>query len=843
MLEQQADSTVRDGSSTPRITINDDVPEGFEALLGPQFLFVDLFFNETRIGSSGIINTDGIITFDDPEEVAGQLGSLVIDPALEQWLAEPLPANGHLACYATNDPEGCGQIEADPLALIYNAVLLRLDIFVSPESQRAGLSEQAQFLPDPANKGSAIVSVHGVASELAAAPTRLDLSAAAIISYGRGNLSTDIHYDTQTENSSVNTFNLTHHFNHYEFNAGTYGYSAGGALNDIDLIGVGFATSFNTRVDLEQAFSSQLPVFLPRRAVVQILVNGRIHSGASYAAGNQLLDTTALPDGTYEVEIVINDASGEPRRERRLFTKSALIPPAGRWLLSATAGAIRNSTIETLLPEASTSNVAGVSAARRIGDRSAYRLGVLQYDETTIGQGEFLYLGPRWSLNVAMSAGEQNLQAASIQSTYRLKDHHVSLNATHFSSSVITAEDSPNADFFVADNSRLDLSYQRNLPWLSYGASIGIKRENTVTVADTVAGLNTGTVQGSAELSAQSGNADFDTRTFSLFAQRPILRSRHRRGLIGFRYQQDDKQSLAQLSLDLYFGRGNWRAGTSAALINSSDRGSQWQSSASTGWRLNKPGLGKVAANAYVTNASDLQTYGVSTELKHSWFRANASSDFSRFDNESTTRNSIASFSAHAGFDDDGGGLGGGDIAGAGLIVDVSGEPAGEPFDVLVNNVRVDEGRIGNPQFIGLQAFDQYNVKLRPHSVLSNGIGDTSHTLTLFPGNIGRLSVTARQQALLIAMVADETGNTIDNAVVTTSSNTLLIDDSGLLQAEVHQGEVLEVRKQDGSTCQITVDIAVMEDVVVPDAPIVCVSRTFSAIPISEDNNSLRESE
>ena len=740
------------------------------------------------------------------------------DPELGQWLAEPLQANGHLACYADNDPEGCGRIEADPLALIYNAVLLRLDVFITPESQLAGLGEQAQYLPDPANKGSAIFSVNGVASELSDAPARVDVTVGALLSYGRGHLSTDIQYDTQSDNRRVDTLNLTHHFNRYELNAGTFGYSPGGALNDIDLIGLGFSSSFQTRVDLDEAFSSQLPVYLPRRAVVQILVDDRIYSGASYDAGNQLLDTTALPDGTYEVEIIINDSGSEQRRERRLFTKSALIPPAGRWLVSANAGAVRNSTDESLFPEASGISAAGVSAARRVGNQSAYRLGLLQYDETSIAQGEFLYLGPRWSFNIALSAGEQNLKAASVQSTLRLKDHHISLNATHFSSSLISDDESPDANFFVPDNTRLDLTYNRTLPWISYGASIGLKRESSVP------GFNTGTGTDAVTSAEDIASDSFNTRTFSLYAQRPVLRSRYRRGFVGFRYQQDEQQSNAQLSFDLYFGRGSWRAGTGAALRNSSDQGTQWETSASAGWRSDTLALGSVATDAYVTHGSEFSSYGLDTELRHAWFRANASTDVTRNADESTTRNSIAAFSAHAGFDGSGGTLGGGDISAAGMIIDVSGEPDGEPFDVLVNNARIDQARIGSPQFIGLQPFNQYDIKLRPHSVLGNGIGDTTHTLTLFPGNVGRLSIQARRQILLITTVADESGNRIDSGVVTSSSNTLLIDESGLLQAEVHQGEVLELRRRDRSTCQITVDIEATDDIVVTDAPIICVS-------------------
>ncbi|CAN0485178.1 unnamed protein product, partial [Hapterophycus canaliculatus] len=177
---------------------------------------------------------------------------------------------------------------------------------------------------------------------------------------------------------------------------------------------------------------------------------------------------------------------------------------------------------------------------------------------------------------------------------------------------------------------------------------------------------------------------------------------------------------------------------------------------------------------------------------------------------------------AYAGIDRYGASLGGSDFAQSGLIVDVSGEPAGESFDVLVNNARVATAKIGNPQFIGLQPFENYNVKLRPNTVMGNGIDKANHTLTLFPGNVGRISLLARRQVLLIAMVVDESGRAIKNALVKSSSNTLIIDDSGILQAEVHDNELLKVRRKDGAECVITVSIDTTEEVDVPDMPVVC---------------------
>ncbi|MFK7994155.1 MAG: TcfC E-set like domain-containing protein [Granulosicoccus sp.] len=786
----------------PFLTVNDDVPAGFEALSGPQFMFVDVFFNDEPLGSVGITVTDDTVLIEDPEELAVLMSDTVSDPQLINWLSTPLPANGHLACYAPNDPTGCGQISAAPLAVIYNAVLLRLDVFVMPSSQQAGIPGQRRYLMTPVDEASAIFSLYGVASELSSGPSRVDLSGSAILSYGRGNLSSNLHFNDETDRRTIETLKLTHHLDDYDLEVGTFGFSSGGALNEVNLIGVGFSTSFKTRLDLEQAFSSQLQIYLPRRSVVQILIDDRIYSGASYTAGNQVLDTSGLPDGTYEVEIIVNDPVNGQRSERRLFTKSALIPPTGEWVISATAGALRDSTQLSSLPQASDIHAAGFNVARRLGEHSSYRLGVLQFDDISIAHSEFLYLGKNLSFNLALSVGEHDLSAASVQSLLRFGDQHLGLSAGHFSSAIIATEESAESGFLVPENTRIDFSYHRSLPWLSYGARVGLRRE--------------------ADLTGISPQRDQETETLSLYAQRPVLRSRHRRGFLGFRYQRDENDSLAQLSLNLYFGRGDWSANTGVTLVDSDNNDTDWQTKAAASWSSDTQKAGTIKAGAYATNSNAATTYGFDTELRHAWFRANASSDVALYDGRGRTRNSIASFSAYAGVDRFGASLGGSDFAQSGLIVDVSGEPAGESFDVMVNSARVKTARIGSPQFIGLQPFKHYEVQLRPTTVMGNGLGKANHSLTLFPGNVGRISLQAKRQALLIAMVADESGNIISNAVVRTSSNTLVIDESGILQAEVHEGEQLTIRRKDGSECIVTVEMETSEEVVVPDLPVIC---------------------
>jgi Mat/Ecp fimbriae outer membrane usher protein len=79
-------------------------------------------------------------------------------------------------------------------------------------------------------------------------------------------------------------------------------------------------------------------VFLPARAQVEILREDRLLRSQSYPAGNQVVDTTALPEGAYEVTLRIRQIDGSVREEEsRFFAKTSAVPPRGapRYVLDA----------------------------------------------------------------------------------------------------------------------------------------------------------------------------------------------------------------------------------------------------------------------------------------------------------------------------------------------------------------------------------------------------------------------------------------------------------------------------------------------------------------------------
>ena len=86
----------------------------------------------------------------------------------------------------------------------------------------------------------------------------------------------------------------------------------------------------DTRLDRDEVLGSPVVVYLDQRARVDVVRDGRVLYSAIYEAGNQAIDTSNLPDGSYDIILRIDEPGRPEREERRFFSKSRQIPSLGR---------------------------------------------------------------------------------------------------------------------------------------------------------------------------------------------------------------------------------------------------------------------------------------------------------------------------------------------------------------------------------------------------------------------------------------------------------------------------------------------------------------------------------
>jgi Mat/Ecp fimbriae outer membrane usher protein len=214
--------------------------------------------------------------------------------------------------------------------VIFDRERFRLDIFVNPRLLDVENGGGIVYLPAPEGGIALINSIGAVVSgQSGAGDSYYNIQNSLVAGDGERRLRADLTYASE--------FGFGAERLAFEWDRPELRYSAGALWapgSEITgrrkLIGVGIETQIDTRLDKDELRGSPVVVYLDRRARVDVVRDGRVLHSAIYEGGNQQIDTSSLPDGSYEILLRIEESGSAAREERRFYTKSRRIPSLGR---------------------------------------------------------------------------------------------------------------------------------------------------------------------------------------------------------------------------------------------------------------------------------------------------------------------------------------------------------------------------------------------------------------------------------------------------------------------------------------------------------------------------------
>lgn len=350
----------------PEITVAE--PEGFSELTRDRTLLVDVYFGGVRVGEAMVAVTPDAISFTDPAAVLSLLPRLADPGALLAVLADqPLPANAALACTQGADKSRCGRLSPETMGVILDRDRFRVDIFLNPRFLSAEKALEDTYIPAPGGGLTMINAVGGVISGQTGTDRHYySLQDQFVVAWGerrlRGDLSLASELGFGAERLAL------------EWDRPERRYSAGALWAPGDeltgrqkLLGLGVETQIDTRRDKEELLGSPVVVFLDRRARIDVVRQGRVLSSAIYEAGNRQIDSSNLPEGSYEITLRIEEAGQPAREDTRFYTKSRRIPSVGRTDFFAYAGLLMRGYDSGALAPSHRPYVQG-GLAHRLGD-------------------------------------------------------------------------------------------------------------------------------------------------------------------------------------------------------------------------------------------------------------------------------------------------------------------------------------------------------------------------------------------------------------------------------------------------------------------------------------------
>lgn len=326
--------------ATAELAISVVEPAGFEALAAEQTLLVDVYFGGRRIGEAEIETSRGDVSFADPQALVAMIPGLEDSARLLPSIAAgTLPANGRLACAQGADRSACGRLEPGELGVILDRDNLRLDLFVNPRLLAVAAPVAETYLPPPAAGLSLINAVGAVISGTTEGRdgTLYDVSDRLLVGLGQSRLIAEFGHSSDLGFRSEQVV-FEQDLPEKRLLAGAFSVANSELIGRQKLLGIGIESQIDTRADREDILGAPVVVFLSQRSKVDILRDGRILASRAYEAGNQKLDTSALPEGAYEITLRIAEARGGQREETRFFSKSRRVPSFGRQDFFAFAG-------------------------------------------------------------------------------------------------------------------------------------------------------------------------------------------------------------------------------------------------------------------------------------------------------------------------------------------------------------------------------------------------------------------------------------------------------------------------------------------------------------------------
>lgn len=768
------------------------IPEGFGELASNHEILVDLYFGGRKIGEAMVLVRPGQVKFKDPAKVLSLIPNLKESAELTSALGGGLSSNVGLVC-AEGSSNDCGMLSPEIVGVILDEDRFRLDVFVNPRFL-APISEHEQlYLPTPTAPLSLTSSVGLALSGSNESSSVYNLQNRTILGFHDARIRTDSSFASKY-GFGVDTLVGELDRPGVRYSAGLFWAPGLDLTGQRRIAGIGVATQFDTRADRDSLTGTPLVLFLSLPARVDFLVDGRLVSSSAYEAGNNVLDTANLPDGSYVLLLQIHQANGTVREERRFFAKSTQIAPVGQPICFAYAGLLANTRHGQAI-SVSRQLFYQVGAARRLGSALAVDLSIAgNNNKPLVEAGAWLItrlarvrvaalVSTKGDRGALLQLASANVGAVNINFDLRRVWSHDGKPLIPFSNYVDTF-DSVAADgrqigqggFVQASGS---IGYRFGA---AYFAMIGSLRKDDGLPSDYSVGpsLNWPVVNANGLQVALQADAQLTRTTKSAYVGMRIFFTSHNYSL---------SSSAGGRSLSGKDDRGASRlrvVGDAAIHMSSADENGT-----------------NISAAAGLSREID-STTGRGEVFVYSRFGSAHGQILHDFEGSDRTQYGL-SIQTGAVVNREVAMVGGRNLAESGLVISIDGS-ANSEFEVLINGQPRGRVRPGSRLPVFLEPYRTYSVRLRPVDAASVWYDSASRDFTLYPGNVEHVEWHVEHLVTIFGRAIWANGEPVADALVRSRRGIGQSNTSGYFQIDASGNDVLSFTTAQGQECSVTLE-------------------------------------
>lgn len=569
--------------------------------------------------------------------------------------------------------------------------------------------------------------------------------------------------------------------------AGYFRANAGNLIfaQESDFIGFSVSSSLDTRQDLNQSSGNELQLFLDRRSRVDILKDGRLISTSIYDTGNQILDTSRLPGGAYEIVLLIRDNFGNIREETRFYVKSNRLPPLDQTLYFFDFGEQVIQEQGESLPQKTGQELARVGISRRINQSLAGEVGLVSDSEQSLVEAGIFQVGKGYDLRLNLTAGDDNARGVSILSNFRI------------------GQTSLSANYRKTKNS------QNNL--------LG----NELTQASFTASRSIGA--GSLNLSARYNKRESSLdKNCSLRYELPPFSFHSQRVSSNLQIVNDNSDWQVLFGVRMSTTGTSWQNSLLSQAYYEEELGSSETgvtTNLSTTWQDGDKYLSDIRLTARAGDERFDRTLESELDIASQLGKLNLEASYSHETQRTSYGANIATtFIANS----DAFKFGGKRQARSTVVLDIKGEAQDAYFDVTVNQIVRDQAEIGRKSILALAPYQTYQIGLIPRGSSLVDFEGTAREVTLYLGNVVSLEWKAERILVGFGQIQDEQGNLISNGLIQGVVGLATTNEFGIFQAELKSTtEVLTIQTRDRS-CEVKLPSLTSAELVVTLGTLTC---------------------
>ena len=779
------------------------IPEGFEALAGPQVTYIDVYFGGNNLGGTLAEYTLDEVTFLEPEFLLDLIPSLTAKDQLLPIVSGVLPTNWRLLC--TTDQENCGRLTPDTIGVIFDSKAFRADIFINPDFLSVRSLDDTRYLP-PSESGLAMTAditsnFSGSRSDTSDELTH-NSQASVVASLGNLRLESMMGYASESH-GRFDDLRLINEEEDVRIVGGLLRSVGTSLISESRHYGVRFETTTDLRIDLEQTTATPIQLFFERRSRVEILREEQLLSVEFYEPGNRQLAVGSLPGGAYDITIRVFEGSRLVREETRLFVKSSRFPPRDTTLFLIETG-LPVTQDDDLFPIAGDDPLFHAGISRRLADNIAINGDFFASDALASFGTSAIFLGRNTNAEAAFQVSSDNSWSLLAQASFSAGDlggnGSIRVNRDGDFKPVQAAGGPPVFDPIRNDSVRAILGLSYNIG--EVGLAVRVDHTKSVT-------------NGKAS-EATSINPNLTWPIYNMNSNSIDLSA-------SGNYQQDDQwTAMLRLSARRLEGRWTFRAENSL-MADREDTEPFDTTSITASWSDGLLFNDDLNASAtYRKVEPDRESLFGDFDYISNRVRLNGTVQHDETNARSTT-SYTGRVKTGITVSENGLALTGRAQSGSAILVDLGGDAEGVNFEAVINGRPQGVMATGTKTPLFLPPYKVYRLSIRPLDAQNIRFDGKEQRIALYPGNVVTARWVVETITPVFGQVIDPDGDPIAFARIETEGTTDFTDDYGYFLIEVStKDEALKLTRRGETLCDLPLpDFDRDQDMVQID-PLVC---------------------